>query len=156
MNFKEVVKTEAVERRKAGFGLPIQMFLGLAVIALAFLALLYFFAPGHNQQMSLLPAPVFGVVVSPDLTIVGVDPNGIAETSGVRSGDKLQKVDGQPIKSLDDAKGRLLDDLYNSKEVTLTVVRNSQPLDIKLKSETPKSNPGGPTATPVPQGYAYF
>lgn len=155
MKLKEVVKTEVADRRKAGFGLPIQMFVALMVIALAFFALLYLFAPGHGQNLGLQSAPVFGVVVSPDMLVVAVDPGGIAENSGVKAGDKLAKVDGQPVTSLDDAKNKLVDDLFNQKEVTLTVLRNNQSLDLKLKPGT-SANPGGPTPTPLPQGFGYF
>src|SRR4051794_25571408 len=101
MKLKEVMRTEVADRKKAGFGLPLQMFAGLMVIALAFLALLYFFAPGPGQNAGFQVAPVIGLVVSPDLTIVGVDPGGIAERSGVKAGDKLDKVDGQPVTSLE-------------------------------------------------------
>ncbi len=157
MKLKEVVKTEVADRKKAGFGLPIQMFVGLLVIALGFIALLYFFGPGGRSQLpGLMPAPVFGVVVSPDMTIVGVDPGGIAQTSGVKAGDKLDKVDGQRVTSLDATRAKMLDDLYNQREITLTVLRNNQPVDLKLKSTGAKGNPGGPTPTPVPQNYAYF
>ncbi|MBN9391340.1 MAG: PDZ domain-containing protein [Chloroflexi bacterium] len=157
MNVKEVVKTEVAERRKGGARLPLQMFAGLLVIALAFIALLYFFAPGGKSN-GLMPAPVLGVVVSPDMTVVGVEPGSIAEQSGLKTGDKLDKVDGQPVKTLDDTKSKMLDDLYNQKEITLGVIRNSQPLDLKLTpgSSSGKSSNPGPTPTPVPNGYAYF
>ena len=156
MKFKEVLKTEVADRKKAGFGLPLQMFAGLLVIAIAFIALLVFFAPGHEQGIGLQAAPVIGLVVGPDLTIAGVDPGGIAETSGVRAGDKLAKVDGQAVASLDATRDKMLDDLYNQREITLTVLRNNQPLDLKLKAGAARANPGGPTPTPVPPGYAYF
>ena len=157
MNIKEVMKTEVAERRKAGARLPLQMFGGLLVIAVAFIALLYFFAPG-GQTNGLMPTPVLGVVVSPDLTVVGVEPGSVAEESGVKVGDKLDKVDGQPVKSLDDTKTKMLDDLYNQKQITLGVIRNNQPLEFKLTPGSAKGNSGspGPTATPVPNGYAYF
>jgi membrane-associated protease RseP (regulator of RpoE activity) len=158
MKLKEVMRTEVADRKKAGFGLPLQMFAGLMVIALAFLALLYFFAPGQGQTTTIsdYAGPNFGVVVSPDLTIVGVDPGGIAETSGVKAEDKLAKVDGQPVTTLEEVRDKMLDDLYNQKEITLTILRNNQPVDIKLKSATSKGHSGGPTPTPLPQGYAYF
>jgi membrane-associated protease RseP (regulator of RpoE activity) len=157
MNIKEVMRTEVEERRKAGARLPLQMFGGLLVIAVAFIALLYFFAPGGKSN-GLMPAPVLGIVVSPDMTVVGVEPNSIAEESGLKAGDKLDKVDGQTVKSLDDTRNKMLDDLYNQKEITLGVIRNNQPLDLKLKpgSSSSKSGSPGPTATPVPNGYAYF
>lgn len=155
MNFKEVIRTEAAERRKTGFGLPLQMFGGLLVIALAFIVLLFFFAPGGHTN-GIMPAPVLGMVVSPDLTIAGVDAGSVAEVSGLKAGDKLTKVDGQAVKSLDETKSKMLDDLYNQKEITLSVVRNNQPLDLKLKAQEPKGNSGGPPSTPVPDGYAYF
>lgn len=71
-----------------------------------------------------------------DITIVRVYPNTPAEAAGLRVGDRLQAVDGTPVSGAD---GRAYNEAVslirgeNDTEVTLTVLRGSETLDIPVR-----------------------
>lgn len=130
--------------------------MGLLFLAVLIFAIWLTLAPTQQTVFSIMPGPNFGVVVDPGLEVVEVEPGGGAEKGGLQSGDKLEKVDGQPVTTPAEAMDKLRDKRLHDQSVTVTVRRNGKSLDLTLKPETPKGRPGGPTATPVPNNFGYF
>ena len=88
--------------------------------------------------------PVIGVLLAPEpqggVRISGVTPGGGAAAAGLRSGDRLLRVDGKPItgdsaEARVDAARALLQDLDEKTPVRLTFVRDGREQDVSV---TPK------------------
>ncbi len=101
---------------------------------------------GFDMETIMPSRPVIGVLLAPEpqggVRISGVTPGGAAASAGLRSGDRLLRVNGKPIAG-DNAEARvdgaraLLQDLDEKTPVKLTFARDGREQEARV---TPKSD----------------
>lgn len=71
------------------------------------------------------------------LTVTAVDPGSPAEKAGVRVGDVLTKIDGNPVNSTDDlTKAYSQDQKGGKSHATLQIMRDQQKMNLKAAIES--------------------
>ena len=73
---------------------------------------------------------MMGMIGSDGMKIQQVIEGSIAESAGLKSGDKVLRINGTKISDLDPF-GRMT--AFRKSPLTLTVEREGQPIDIKMK-----------------------
>ncbi|MBS0431997.1 MAG: PDZ domain-containing protein [Proteobacteria bacterium] len=79
---------------------------------------------------------MLGVALDPDsagLRVNAVTPGGPAERAGIRNGDVIAAIDGQSVRKGND--GVLAGELAAGKPVTLSVLRDGKPMQLKVTPE---------------------
>lgn len=71
-----------------------------------------------------------GVELEPDLRVAAVVPGGPGEAAGIKSGDQLLALNGDEVKTIDEARTRLAA-ISASTEYTVSVQRQGAHLDLK-------------------------
>jgi S1-C subfamily serine protease len=86
---------------------------------------------GQNIDLPRNAVRYFNHPTNKAVLIVGIEPGGPAEKSGLREGDILVELDGQTIETMDDLH-RLLNDEKVGVESTLGVIRRPNKINIKI------------------------
>lgn len=86
---------------------------------------------------AILLIPVYMYIGSPTTTLNGVVDNSPAQVAGIMAGDKIEKIDGENMKSWEDVTSFL--SKSNGKEVTITISRDGKTQDISV---TPQQKDG--------------
>ncbi len=85
--------------------------------------------PLHRRLVRFFALPVESAVL-----IAGVEPGSPAESAGLREGDLVIAYDGRPLPDVD-ALQRLLTEDAIGRATTLTVIRRTQRLQLKVTPE---------------------
>jgi S1-C subfamily serine protease len=103
----------------------------------------------------VLAAPALGVVVDQNLRVVDVESGSAAAAAGIRQGDVLEAIGGNPVNTSAKAVGS-----FRAAQVgdtlAVAVARGGQSLTLRVKVAHRIGHPGQPTPTAVPVDKHYF
>lgn len=118
----------------------------------------------REVSFALEPAPQFGIVLDREMRVIDVEEGGAADRAGVRVGDVLTMLNGDPLSSLDSlaevgaafaAVGeRAL--LPDAAPASVTERRGGREETITIVPAAPPARPGQPTPTAVPADERYI
>jgi S1-C subfamily serine protease len=107
---------------------------------------------------NIATAPELGLVVDKNLQIADIVTGSAAQQAGFQTGDILEELGNAPITSPGNVMQAVRQTISQSpgQEITLTLRRGKAEMSIQVLPTTPKSRPGQPTPTPVPNDYGYI
>lgn len=154
MSLTVVKKAKSAAPKRAGIAL-------LILLLLLLLAGLLTTCLGtqNGPTFALYPAPIFGVVVAPNLKVVEVEVDSAAAKAGIQTGDIIESIDNVNVAS-PQAAMQAARQVQAKQQASLALKRNGQKVVVRVQpgrtsGHGPNAIPGA-TPTPVPSNYGYF